>query len=57
MCNQIYKDVIESTSSLPISMILSPGTHGFKIPDDFEPVLLANVAIISPDDQYKEGKL
>ena len=57
VCNKRFYDTIESTTSLPISMHLSPALHGFTIPEDFNPVNLANVKLISPENQFIKGEL
>ena len=57
VCNRTFHDTIESTTSLPVSMLLRSGLHGFTVPEDFQPVNLANVTLLSPENQFKEGEL
>lgn len=38
-------------------MIIDPERHGFTLPVDFKPQVIANVHLICPDNQYIEGRL
>ena len=57
VCNERFGGKIESTTKLPIVMIIDPKIHGFTLPDDFKPELIANVLIKSPENQFIEGNL
>ena len=49
VCGKRFRDKIEATTALPISMIPNPSLHGFTIPADFNPELIANVTIKCPN--------
>ena len=52
VCNERFGGKIESKTKLPIVMIIDPKVHGFAIPEDFKPNLIANVELKCRDDQF-----